>query len=182
MKSFNRYETVGIVVSIAAVIGVLVASRFFPLSFLRNSAESDDTETARIITIDPGATDDTSAVRQALLEGSTGNGRITTLIIQDTTIGTGRTARLGDTVTIHYIAKENDAGEFDNTYTKGTPLSFKVGADEVIEGLEQGIIGMKEGGKRILVIPSDMGYGDIAVAPLPANATLLFSVELLTIE
>ena len=182
MKSFNRYETVGIVVSIAAVIGVLVASRFFPFSFPRDSAEPGSVDNARIITVDPGAKDDMRAVRQALLEGSTGNGRVTTLIVQDTTVGTGRTARLGDTVTIHFIAREKDAGEFDNSYKKGTPLSFRVGADEVIEGLEQGIIGMQEGGKRILVIPSDMGYGNIAVAPLPANATLLFSVELLTIE
>ena len=182
MKPLNRYETIGIAVSIVVIIGVLAASRFFPFSFPYRTVDTADTTPSDIITVDPHAKDQMTALRQALIDGSTGDDRITKLIVQDVRVGTGREARAGDTVAINYIATQKDGPEFDNTYKKNAPLSFKVGAGEVIKGLEEGIVGMKEGGKRILVVPSELGYGNTPVNTLPAHATLIFAIEIVSIE
>lgn len=112
---------------------------------------------------------------------TTKNMETTTLIIEDEKIGTGNEAKSGDTVTVHYVGTLTDGTIFDASRKRGdTGFTFVLGAGEVIKGWDQGVAGMKVGGKRKLTIPSDLAYGNRAVGGvIPANATLVFEVELL---
>jgi len=92
-------------------------------------------------------------------------------------------SRKGDTLSMHYTGKLEDGSEFDSSIPRGSPFTFTLGTGQVIKGWDQGLIGMCEGEKRKLVIPSDMGYGDRGAPPkIPGGATLIFEVELLKIE
>jgi len=104
----------------------------------------------------------------------------TTLVVQDETVGTGDTAEPGDLVTVNYTGKLQDGTVFDTSVGKA-PFQFTLGQGQVIPGWDQGLVGMKVGGKRLLIIPPNLGYGSQAVGPIPANATLTFEVELLKV-
>ncbi|KAK7103647.1 peptidyl-prolyl cis-trans isomerase FKBP2-like [Littorina saxatilis] len=92
-------------------------------------------------------------------------------------------SRKADTLHMHYTGKLEDGTEFDSSLTRDQPFVFTLGAGQVIKGWDQGLLGMCEGEKRKLVIPSDMGYGDKGAPPkIPGGATLVFEVELLKIE
>jgi FKBP-type peptidyl-prolyl cis-trans isomerase len=105
----------------------------------------------------------------------------TTLTMQEVTVGTGAEAKAGDTVTVNYIGQLPDGTVFDASANHG-PFSFTLGAGQVIPGWDQGVAGMKVGGTRILVIPPALAYGSQAVGNvIPANATLVFQVELVSI-
>jgi FKBP-type peptidyl-prolyl cis-trans isomerase FkpA len=106
------------------------------------------------------------------------------LQIEDVKVGTGEEAVKGKTVSVNYVGTLNDGGKkFDSSYDRNEPIRFKLGAHQVIEGWEQGIAGMKVGGKRVLVIPPAMGYGASGYPPvIPGNATLRFEVELVGVE
>lgn len=102
--------------------------------------------------------------------------------IEDIEIGTGDIARDGDTVSVNYTGTLPDGTEFDNSYERGEPFDFVLGEGQVIEGWEEGIIGMKVGGKRKLIIPPDMAYGSRGAAGIiPPDATLIFEVELVDV-
>jgi len=101
--------------------------------------------------------------------------------VEDTVVGTGAEARQGQTVAVHYTGTLDDGTVFDSSYDRGAPFTFTIGAGQVIQGWELGITGMKEGGKRTLTIPPSLGYGEQAIGPIPANSTLHFDVELITI-
>jgi peptidylprolyl isomerase len=106
-----------------------------------------------------------------------------TVKIEDIKVGTGKEAKTGDTVVLHYRGTLLDGKEFDSSYKRGQPFSFTIGSGQVIKGWEEGIPGMKVGGKRKLTIPSNLGYGEQgAGADIPPNATLVFEVELLEIK
>jgi FKBP-type peptidyl-prolyl cis-trans isomerase len=115
---------------------------------------------------------------------------ITSLQITDVSVGTGTTATAGKEVTVHYTgwlydpkATDKHGKKFDSSRDHGDPFSFKLGAGQVIRGWDQGVAGMKIGGKRTLVIPSELGYGSRgAGGAIPPNATLLFDVELLGVR
>lgn len=106
----------------------------------------------------------------------------------DSKVGTGKEAVDGSTVTVHYSGwlyspkapKQRGAG-FDSSVGRA-PFTFPLGAGKVIKGWDQGVAGMKVGGKRTLIIPADLAYGARAVGPLPANANLIFDVELLDVK
>lgn len=101
------------------------------------------------------------------------------LVIKDVVIGTGAEAKNGNLVEVHYTGKFADGKVFDSSISRGQPLPFTLGARQVIEGWDRGILGMKVGGKRTLTIPSDLGYGANGYPPvIPGNATLFFDVEL----
>ena len=100
------------------------------------------------------------------------------LIVQDETVGTGAAAKAGDTLTVDYVGTLADGSKFDSSIDRGTPFSFQLGAGSVIQGWDQGLVGMKVGGKRKLVIPPSLGYGANAIGPIPANSTLTFEVTL----
>ncbi|WP_425460489.1 FKBP-type peptidyl-prolyl cis-trans isomerase [Leptospira ognonensis] len=104
------------------------------------------------------------------------------LQIQDTKVGLGKEALRGTVVTVHYTGKLTNGKVFDSSVDRGEPFVFNLGAGQVIQGWEKGIVGMKEGGKRKLTIPPQMGYGARAVGPIPANSTLIFDVELLKVK
>jgi peptidylprolyl isomerase/FKBP-type peptidyl-prolyl cis-trans isomerase FkpA len=108
----------------------------------------------------------------------------TSLVIADTQVGTGREVKTGDKVKVHYVGRLMDGTEFDASRKHGNEgFTFKVGAGQVIKGWDQGLVGMKVGGKRKLTIPSDLAYGDRgAGSVIPPKATLVFDIELLSIE
>lgn len=99
--------------------------------------------------------------------------------IVDVRIGTGTPAALGDTVAIRYTGMLSDGTVFSATSDK--PFVFRIGGGKVIKGLDSGIRGMRTSGKRTLTIPSSLGYGAESFGPIPANATLIFDIELVNI-
>ena len=103
------------------------------------------------------------------------------LIIEDIEVGTGEEAQSGQHVTVHYTGWLLDNGtKFDSSKDRNQPFSFPLGAGHVIKGWDQGVAGMKIGGKRKLTIPASLGYGARgAGGVIPPNATLVFEVELL---
>lgn len=103
------------------------------------------------------------------------------LIIEDTQEGTGEEAKAGDTVKMNYKGTLEDGTPFDSSYDRGEPFEFTIGQGSVIQGWEQGIPGMKVGGKRKLVIPPHLAYGEAGRGSIPPNATLTFEVELVEI-
>lgn len=92
-------------------------------------------------------------------------------------------SRKGDVLNMHYTGKLEDGTEFDSSISRDKPFTFTLGKGQVIKGWDQGLLGMCEGEKRKLVIPADLGYGDRGAPPkIPGGATLIFEVELLSIE
>jgi FKBP-type peptidyl-prolyl cis-trans isomerase len=103
--------------------------------------------------------------------------------ITDSIVGTGTEAVAGKRVTVHYVGKLADGTVFDASAAHGAPFSFDLGAGRVIAGWDEGVVGMKVGGKRTLVIPPELGYGASGYPPvIPPNATLTFDIELLNVE
>ncbi len=103
------------------------------------------------------------------------------LKIEDVVVGTGEAAQNGDTVTVNYVGTLTDGTKFDSSYDRNQPFSFLLGASHVIKGWDLGVLGMKVGGKRKLTIPPELGYGAGGQGPIPPNATLLFTIELLKV-
>jgi peptidylprolyl isomerase len=103
------------------------------------------------------------------------------LQIEDLVVGTGATAEEGDNVTVHYTGWLTNGTEFDSSKKHGKPFSFTLGAGQVIKGWDQGVAGMKVGGKRKLTIPPSLGYGPRAQGKIPANSTLIFEVEMVDV-
>jgi peptidylprolyl isomerase len=102
------------------------------------------------------------------------------LVIKDIVKGTGKTARAGDTVTVQYVGVDHKTGEqFDASWDRGQPFQFQLGAQQVIPGWDQGVAGMKVGGRRELIIPPDLAYGPQGQPPAIApNATLVFVIDM----
>jgi FKBP-type peptidyl-prolyl cis-trans isomerase len=105
----------------------------------------------------------------------------------DTKAGDGATARAGNKVSVHYTGWLYNNGtkgaKFDSSVDRGQPFQFTLGAHQVIAGWDEGVAGMKVGGKRTLIIPPELGYGARgAGGVIPANATLMFDVELLGVQ
>lgn len=108
----------------------------------------------------------------------------------DSVLGDGAVAEAGQTVSVHYTgwlydsnAPENKGEKFDSSVDRGQPFDFPLGAGRVIKGWDQGVAGMKVGGKRTLIIPPEMGYGDRGAGRIiKPGSTLLFDVELLGIK
>jgi FKBP-type peptidyl-prolyl cis-trans isomerase len=103
---------------------------------------------------------------------------------EDIEIGTGKEAQAGNTVTAHYHGTLTNGKVFDSSYQRNEPFSFKLGAGMVIKGWDEGIAGMKVGGKRRLTIPPDLAYGKRGAGSglIPPDATLVFDVELVAVN
>jgi len=105
------------------------------------------------------------------------------LQIIDIEVGTGDSPQSGQTVEVHYTGWLADGTKFDSSLDRGQPFSFVLGAGRVIAGWDEGVASMKVGGKRRLIIPPELGYGESGYPPvIPANAELTFDVELLAIR
>jgi len=108
---------------------------------------------------------------------------VTELMMQDEIVGTGATAAPGDTVTVNYVGALTNGTIFDASANHSAEgFTFGLGAGQVIRGWDQGLVGMREGGKRILIIPAALAYGNQAIGDvIPANSDLVFQVELLKV-
>ena len=119
-----------------------------------------------------------------------GQSKITELITKDDAAGSGNEAVAGRQVSVHYTGWLYDEGrpdhkgqKFDSSRDRNEPFAFRLGAGQVIPGWDQGVAGMKVGGRRTLTVPPQMGYGSQgAGGVIPPNATLLFEVELLDVR
>lgn len=123
-------------------------------------------------------------------QAEAGGGHVSTLKVINQKVGTGAKATKGDTVTVNYTgwlykasAKNKHGKEFDSSFNHGQPFSFTLGQGRVIPGWDKGIVGMRVGGKRTLIIPPAMAYGARGAGNLiPPNATLVFNVALLKVS
>lgn len=105
------------------------------------------------------------------------------LQIEELVVGQGAEARLGQSVTVHYLGTLTDGKKFDSSRDRGEGFTFTLGAGQVIKGWDQGVAGMKIGGKRKLTIPPELGYGSRGFpGAIPPNSTLIFEVELLGVR
>lgn len=104
------------------------------------------------------------------------------LLVEDVVVGTGDEARLGSRVVVHYTGRFIDGEVFDSSVARREPYQFILGIGQVIKGWDEGIVGMKVGGKRILSIPPELGYGMSNYGPIPGGSTLIFEIELLRVD
>ncbi|MGB9692049.1 MAG: FKBP-type peptidyl-prolyl cis-trans isomerase [Candidatus Sumerlaeaceae bacterium] len=107
------------------------------------------------------------------------------LKIEDIVVGTGAEAQPGKTIFVHYTGKLTNGKKFDSSFDHPgqRPFSFKLGSGMVIKGWDEGLVGMKVGGKRRLTIPPELGYGERGFPPvIPPNATLIFETELVDVK
>lgn len=173
----TKFEAVGIFACV-----LLMSAALFLLRIDGSSVELVDeaatSQTAAVIVSDGENVNQERA--NALATSLSANE--TALVIDDVTLGTGEEAVPGSDVEVHYIGRLENGQEFDNSYKRGETIRFTLGEGEVIAGWEQGVVGMREGGQRILVVPPELAYGNRQVGPIPRNATLLFVVELVAIN
>ncbi len=103
------------------------------------------------------------------------------LLVQELAPGEGTEAMPGDMVAVHYTGWLPDGTKFDSSLDRGEPIVFALGQGQVIDGWDEGVAGMRPGGRRKLVIPSALGYGPAGNGPIPGGATMVFDVELVRI-
>jgi FKBP-type peptidyl-prolyl cis-trans isomerase len=105
------------------------------------------------------------------------------LIKEDLVVGDGVEAKTGKMVSVHYTGTLTTGVKFDSSHDRGRPFDFPLGAGRVIQGWDQGVVGMKVGGKRKLTIPPELGYGAAGFpGVIPAHSTLIFDVELIAVH
>jgi len=156
-----------ILIGVAIVVVVAVAA-FFAYNSLRASRQASTTTNQGPPPLPAGVQTTTTT---------------SGLQYQDISVGSGAEAKSGDNVSVHYTGWLTDGTKFDSSVDRNQPFQFKLGAGNVIKGWDEGVAGMKVGGKRRLTIPPDLGYGAQGSPPvIPANATLIFDVELLGIN
>lgn len=97
-------------------------------------------------------------------------------------MGDGPSPKPGQTIKVNYVGTLENGQEFDNSYKKGGPVDFRIGVGAVIKGWDEGLMGMKVGGKRKLFIPSKLGYGSTPLPNIPPDSNLLFEIELLAVK
>lgn len=104
------------------------------------------------------------------------------VLVEETVVGTGDVATAGKRIVVHYTGRFIDGTVFDSSVTRKEPFQFVLGVGQVIQGWDRGIEGMRVGGKRILSIPPELGYGMTDYGPIPGGSVLIFEVELLKVE
>ena len=104
------------------------------------------------------------------------------VVTQDVKVGTGEEATLGKVLRVNYVGRLQNGAIFDASANHGGPYEFTLGAGQVISGWDQGLVGMKVGGQRIVVIPPALGYGSNQIGPVPPDSTLIFQVELVGVS
>ncbi len=164
MKKLSKQEWIGVTVAIIATTFIFFGGSlwnfFFGAGDLVKSTQNSNSQTeAKLSNI-------------STVEG---------LEIYDIVVGTGDEAVKGKDVAAHYVGILTDGTQFDSSEKRG-PHQFKLGAGSVIEGWDLGLVGMKEGGIRRLVISPEYGYGSQPIGPIPPNSTLIFEVQLVDVK
>jgi FKBP-type peptidyl-prolyl cis-trans isomerase len=103
------------------------------------------------------------------------------LYYRDSIIGTGTVAASGDSVRVHYIGWLANGQQFDNSFQNGSPIAFRLGRGRVIPGWDEGLVNMRAGGWRKLIIPPSLGYGGSSNGPIPGNSILVFNVQIVSV-
>lgn len=123
------------------------------------------------------------SVENPTVEGTNPPAQTGELVVEDITVGEGAEAKSGSTITVHYLGTLADGTKFDSSYDRNEPFSFVLGEGKLIPGWEQGLMGMKAGGKRKLTIPPNLAYGANGIPNvIPPNSTLNFEVEMLEVK
>ncbi|MEK7638645.1 MAG: FKBP-type peptidyl-prolyl cis-trans isomerase [Patescibacteria group bacterium] len=178
---FSKFELIGAGIAIGLMALALYVGRVDTI--LTRAGLPNQAAVAQSGVVVVGKSADINQARtDAYLQAVDDSGNFNRMVVDDIKVGTGRAAAAGDSVLVHYVGTLQNGQEFDNSRRRGQAFAFTVGAREVIAGWEQGVVGMKVGGQRILVIPPDLAYGDRAVGSIPADSTLVFSIELLEIK
>lgn len=185
----QRLITAGVTLAVIVVIGLIAFNAFYRNNQANKAAEATtaaqmvlNTSIAATQTASPTAT----PLPQMTFPGVPTDTVKTTSGLQykDLVVGTGAEARSGSTVNVYYTGWLTNGTKFDssNDHPPVQPFSFAIGAGNVIKGWDEGVTGMKAGGKRILVIPPELGYGAAAQGSIPANSTLIFEVDLPSVQ
>lgn len=177
----GKYEAVGIGISVIFMALALYLIRV-ETSILGNSSVPAQSAALSDIVVVANGENVNQNRANALINAADNRGNILKLVVDDIKIGTGEEVKVGSTVVVHYIGTLQNGVEFDNSNKRGQPFTFKVGSGTVIKGWEQGLLGMKAGGQRILVIPPELAYGTRVVGSIPPNSTLVFAIELLEVK
>ncbi len=176
----NKFETVGILLC----VGVMSLALFFmqtnDVARLFTNIDGDTQAASSIVSGEENTAE--AKLESDLREAFNGRGELEKLVIDDIVLGEGPEVKNGDTISVHYIGTLQNGQQFDNSHTRGESYEFTVGEGRVIKGWDQGLVGMKKGGQRILVVPPQLAYGANEIGAIPANATLIFSVELLEVK
>lgn len=179
MASISKFEALGVVGSVALMAGALMVVRGDIDNGSKTVTPSE--QPAAVVVVNEEEENQTLALAQALLNAASNKG-VDKLVVDDVKVGDGDEVEKGDIVSVHYIGQLQGGQQFDSSYDRGTPFQFTVGNGRVIQGWDEGLLGMKVGGQRILIIPSDLAYGDNGAGPIPGGATLVFAIELLEIK
>jgi FKBP-type peptidyl-prolyl cis-trans isomerase len=181
---FKKYELIGGALSVllmATALYLVQARTHMAINQLQPESEVAAVVAIDAVMVEEGK-DDRVAQEAALRKAFDNSGKLKNMVIDDVKVGDGQEVVDGDTVSVHYVGTLQNGTEFDNSKKRGQSFEFTVGAGQVIRGWEEGLVGMKVGGTRILVIPPEMGYGDRGIGPIPPGATLVFSIELVEIK
>lgn len=178
MKRLSKKEWVAV-----AAAAVFVAYVFFGGDIMRlfqsNKMNQDLTAAAAGTSNEKTAAAEVSDSKVVTAQSS--NSNEIGVAIRDMVVGQGQEVRRGQKISVNYVLALSDGTIIQNSKDLGTPFIFTLGAGEVIPGWEAGFSGMKVGGVRIIVIPPELGYGSAQVGPIPANSTLIFTVEVLDV-
>jgi FKBP-type peptidyl-prolyl cis-trans isomerase len=183
-KSSNVTGT-AIAVALAVVIAAVLL--YFGQKYLNQSSTASVATTTPVTMGTTTQQETSSTTNQTSMNDETQTSAVpadpTQLLMKDEVVGTGAEAKVGDTVTVNYVGMLTNGTVFDASTNHGsTGFTFPLGAGQVIKGWDEGVVGMKVGGKRELVIPASLGYGNQAVGSIPANSTLVFQIELLNVQ
>ena len=164
---------------IVLTVAIIIVLGLGAFMFFRNPGQKQDTDQTLGQT-DVNQADESADAKPNMETKTLPDG----LQIIDEIVGTGQEALAGNIVSVNYVGTLTNGSKFDSSYDRGRPFAFILGAGQVIKGWDEGVAGMKIGGKRKLIIPPSLGYGAQSMGNglIPANSTLIFEVELLGIQ